>query len=217
LRRREHVSAGLARVLVRKSDFRIKRYVQRLESTTVFVVDASGSTALQRLAEAKGAVETLLAEAYVTRARVALIAFRGTTAELVLPPTRSLSRAKRLLAELPGGGTTPMASAIDVASLLAQSERSKGRTPLVVFLSDGRGNISRAAQPGRIEAEQDSLAAARGLRASGVSVVFIDTSVRARPGGAELAAEMGAAYAALPFVEARAVADVVRAHAPAGR
>jgi hypothetical protein len=91
LRRREAASSK-ARVLVRKNDFRIRRFVQRLESTTIFVVDASGSTAAQRLAEAKGAVENLLAEAYVTRARVALIVFRDKAAELLLPPTRSLSR-----------------------------------------------------------------------------------------------------------------------------
>ena len=217
LRRRDAAASSVALVLVRKGDFRIRRFVQRLESTIIVVVDASGSAALQRLAEAKGAVETLLADAYVTRARVALIAFRDIGAELLLPPTRSLSRAKRALAELPGGGTTPLAIAIDAASLLAQSERAKGRTPLIVFLTDGRGNVGRDGATGRAQAEADALAAARGVRAAALAVVFIDTAPRARPGAAELAAEMGAAYAPLPFVEAGAVAGVVRAHAPARR
>jgi len=217
LRRREATSTSAALVLVRRGDFRIRRFVQRLESTIIVVVDASGSAALQRLAEAKGAVETLLADAYVTRARVALIAFRDISAEMLLPPTRSLSRAKRALAELPGGGTTPLATAIDAASLLAQSERAKGRTPLIVFLTDGRGNVGRDGATGRVQAEADALVSARGVRAANLATVFIDTSPRMRPGAGALAAEMGAAYAPLPFVEAGAVASVVRAHAPARR
>ncbi|MBC7769230.1 MAG: magnesium chelatase subunit D, partial [Phycisphaerales bacterium] len=140
--RRGNAPEGAGRVLVKRSDFRIRRFAQRLESTTIFVVDASGSTAAQRLAEAKGAVETLLAEAYVSRARVALIAFRERRPEMLLPPTRSLARAKRCLAALPGGGGTPLAAAIDAAMLLGLSERAKGRTPMLVLLTDGRGNIS---------------------------------------------------------------------------
>ncbi|MDZ4691536.1 magnesium chelatase subunit D [Terricaulis sp.] len=217
LRRREVATSSAALVLVRRGDFRIRRFVQRLESTIIVVVDASGSAALQRLAEAKGAVETLLADAYVTRARVALIAFRDAGAEMLLPPTRSLSRAKRALAELPGGGTTPLATAIDTASLLAQSERAKGRTPLIVFLTDGRGNVGRDGVTGRAQAEADALVSARAVRAANLAAVFIDTSPRMRPGADALAAEMGAAYAPLPFVEAGAVASVVRAHAPARR
>jgi magnesium chelatase subunit D len=217
LRKREAPEAGRALVLVRRSDFRLRRFVQRLESTTIFVVDASGSTAAQRLAEAKGAVEILLAEAYVTRSRVALIAFRDKAADLLLPPTRSLSRAKRSLADLPGGGTTPLATAIDTALLLAQAERAKGRTPLVVLLTDGRGNVARDGEPGRARAEQEARDAARNLRASGLSSVFIDTSPRSRPGAEELAAEMDAAYAQLPFVNSGAVAGVVRANIPSRR
>ena len=86
--------AEAGRVQVRLDDLRIRRFEKKMEATTIFAVDASGSSALARLAEAKGAVELLLAEAYVKRAQVALIAFRGTTAELILPPTRSLARAR---------------------------------------------------------------------------------------------------------------------------
>ncbi len=75
--RRQEMPGAAARVLVRSSDFRITRFQQRTESTAIFVVDASGSAALNRLAEAKGAVELLLADCYVRRDQVALLAFRG--------------------------------------------------------------------------------------------------------------------------------------------
>ena len=88
------------RIEIRRDDLRITRLKQRSETTTLFVVDASGSLAANRLAEAKGAVELLLAECYVRRDQVALLTFRGRQAELLLPPTRSLARAQALF-----GGT----------------------------------------------------------------------------------------------------------------
>jgi magnesium chelatase subunit D len=217
VRRREAGAIDDARMLVRRSDFRIRRFSQRRESTIIFVVDASGSTALQRLAETKGAVENLLADAYVTRARVALIAFRERDAALLLPPTRSLVRARRALADLPGGGGTPLARAIDTATHLAVSERAKGRTPLLVLLSDGRGNVDRRGEAGRAGAEEDAHAAARILRTESLSAVFIDVSARTQPAARAVAESMGAHYAPLPYVDARGVADVVRAHAPPRR
>ena len=104
-------------------------------------MDASGSSALHRLAEAKGAIELLLASCYVRRDRVALVAFRGQSAELLLPPTRSLVRAKRSLASLPGGGGTPLAAGIDVSLLLADAVQRRGGTPTIVLLTDGRANV----------------------------------------------------------------------------
>ncbi|MEM1412205.1 MAG: VWA domain-containing protein, partial [Pseudomonadota bacterium] len=80
---------------VRADDFRVVRFKANQQTTRIFVVDASGSAAAQRLAETKGAVELLLSDSYATRDQVALIAFRGTGAELLLPPTRALARAKR--------------------------------------------------------------------------------------------------------------------------
>jgi magnesium chelatase subunit D len=197
------------RIQVRQSDFRLRRFVQRTESTTIFVVDASGSAAFQRLAEAKGAVELLLAKAYVSRARVALIAFRGPGAELILPPTRSLTRAKRRLADLPGGGGTPLADAIESALRLALAERAQERTPLLVFLTDGRANIGRGGAPGRAAAEADALAAARLVLQAGISAAYIDTAARPRPDGNRFAQAMGAVYAPLPYLDAALVSGLV--------
>ena len=145
------------RILIRKDDFRISRFKQRTETTTIFVVDASGSAALHRLAEAKGAVELLLADCYIRRDQVALIAFRGSVAEMLLPPTRSLARAKRSLAGLPGGGGTPLAAGLDAAFALADSVRRKGQTPTVIVLTDGRANIARDGGQGRPRAEEDAM------------------------------------------------------------
>jgi magnesium chelatase subunit D len=205
--RSEGIEQG--RILVSPSDFRIRRFVQRLEATTIFVVDASGSTAFQRLAEAKGAVELLLAKAYVSRARVALIAFRGPGAELLLPPTRSLTRAKARLADLPGGGGTPLAAGMDAALVLAQSEKAKDHTPLLVFLTDGRANIGRGGAPGRAAAVEDALGAARLIAESNIASVFVDTSPRAQPDGDRFARAMNGAYAPLPYVDAGAMAGLV--------
>jgi magnesium chelatase subunit D len=200
---------GTARVQVRQEDFRIRRFVQRQEATTIFLVDASGSAAFQRLSEAKGAVELLLAKAYVSRTRVALIAFRNTGAVVLLEPTRSLTRAKRSLADLPGGGGTPLAAGLESALLVAQAEKAKDRTPLIVILTDGRTNIGRGGAPGRATAESDAMAAARRLREAGVCVVFIDTSPRPQPDGDRFARAMGAVYAPLPYLEANAVSELV--------
>lgn len=215
LRRAEIARSGDAvsrpRVLIRKDDFRLARFKQRTETTTIFLVDASGSAALHRLAEAKGAVELLLADCYVRRDQVALIAFRGTIAELLLPPTRSLARAKRSLAGLPGGGGTPLAAGLDAAFMLADSIRRKGQTPTIVLLTDGRANIARDGAPGRSRAEEDALKAARQLRAVRINAVLVDTSPRPGPSGEMLATEMGARYLPLPHANATTLSQAVLA------
>jgi len=200
-----------ARIAVRPEDFRVTRFRPRMQTTTVFVVDASGSAALHRLAEAKGAVELLLADCYVRRDRVAVLAFRGAGAELLLPPTRSLVRAKKGLAGLPGGGGTPLAAAIDAAVLLADGVRRRGETPSIVLLTDGRANIARDGTPGRQRAEADALLAARQARAAGFASLLVDTSPRPRPEGRTLADAMGALYLPLPYADAGAVSRAVQA------
>ncbi len=199
----------VARVQVRREDFHITRYQQRSATTTVFVVDASGSSALNRLAEAKGAVELLLADCYVRRDQVAVLSFRGRSAELLLPPTRSLVRAKRSLAGLPGGGGTPLASGIDAAAALGQSIARRGETPIVVLLTDGRGNVSRDGSPGRAKAAEDVELAARQYRMAGLSTLLIDTSPQPQAAAQELARTLGAAYLPLPYAGSAALSRAV--------
>jgi magnesium chelatase subunit D len=210
-RLRGRSAAGNGRVVIRPGDFRITRYQQRSQTLTIFAVDASGSSALHRLAEAKGAVEMLLAECYVRRDLVAVITFRGRRAELLLPPTRSLVRAKRNLAGLPGGGGTPLASAIDCAALLGSQALRRGETPLLVMLTDGRANVTLAGTGGREAAHADALQAARRLQRLRITALFIDTSPVPGAQAAAIAAAMGAKYLPLPFADARVLSHVVSA------
>ena len=204
-------ASGSTRIEVRAEDFHVTRFKQRSETTTVFVIDASGSAALHRLAEAKGAVELLLAECYVRRDRVAVLAFRGPGAELLLPPTRSLVRAKRSLAGLPGGGGTPLAAGIDAAAALADGIRRGGATPVVVMLTDGRANVARDGTPGRARAEEHALLAAQRMRAARFTSLLVDTSAQPQASARQLAVQMGATYLALPYAGATALSLAVRA------
>jgi len=197
-------------VVVRREDLRIVRREPRRPTTTVFVVDASGSNALNRLAEAKGAVETLLADCYVRRDRVAVIGFRRQEAQTVLPPTRSLVRAKRSLAGLPGGGGTPMARALTDSRLLCESLQRRGDTVAMVLLTDGKSNINLEGLPGREAAHADAVAAARQLFMSRVSCLLIDTSPKPQAQARELALAMGARYIPLPQAQAGEIGRIVR-------
>ena len=200
-----------ARLQIRPEDLRVTRYKQRSRTLTIFAVDASGSSALNRLAETKGAAELLLADCYVRRDQVAVIAFRGRTAEILLPPTRSLVRAKRSLSALPGGGGTPLAAAIDAAALLASQAQRRGESPTVVMLTDGRGNVARDGRQGREAGQADAIVAARTFAAAGISALFVDTSPRPHELARTLARGMSAMYVALPFADARSLSKLVGA------
>ncbi len=208
-RLREEQGQPTRSLIVERDDFRIRRYVERAGTSVIFVVDASGSAAAQRLGEAKGAVEALLAESYARRDRVSLIAFRGTTAEVLLPPTRALARARKLLASLPGGGGTPLAAAIDAAVAAGISARRAGTLPVIVFLTDGRANVARDGKGGRSESMRDVLDAATQFRTNDLSAVLIDTSPRPEPMAKKVAEALGARYVPLPVVDARAIAGAV--------
>jgi magnesium chelatase subunit D len=198
------------RVHVSRDDLRVQRRVQRRATTTIFAIDASGSQALHRLAEAKGAVELLLADCYARRDRVAVIGFRGDAAQVLLAPTRSLVRAKRQLAGLPGGGGTPLAAGIDAVQAMAAAVRRGGATPLVVLLTDGRANIARDGSPGREAATRDALAAARAFAASLTATLLIDTSPQPSTAAQAIAAALGARCIALPHAQAQALSQAVR-------
>ncbi len=203
--------AASGRLLVQVSDLHVTRYSRRPRSTAIFLVDASGSAAMHRLAEAKGAIELLLGECYVRRDRVALLAFRGTGTELLLPPTGALARARRSLAALPGGGGTPVASGLDAAVELACQLRRLGETTLIVMLTDGRANVARDGTPGRARAEQDAQASAMRLRAAGLPALLVDISPRVQPHAQALATSMGARYLRLLQGEPERLSSAVRA------
>ncbi|OZB40642.1 MAG: hypothetical protein B7X48_04285 [Acidiphilium sp. 34-60-192] len=210
LRRRQNPDARPGPI-VRVSDFRIKKFKEPTRSVAIVTVDASGSSALNRLAEAKGAVQLLLAECYVRRDQVALIAFRNRAAEILLPPTGALARARRSLAGLPGGGATPLAAGIDAARQLAMAERRRGKKPLIVLLTDGGANIGRDGQQGRKQAMDDALAAASACAADRLAALVIDTAPRPSAMAADLAGRMHARHFPLPFAHSGALQQIIRA------
>ena len=195
---------------IRTEDLRVRRFKHVPETATIFAVDASGSLALNRLAEAKGAVELMLGESYVRRDQVGLIAFRGERAEPLLAPTRSLTRAKRSLAALPGGGGTPLASAIEAAEAMARQARRQDRSATLVFLTDGAANVARDGSPGRERAGAEALEAAGRIRAAGYAAVVVDVSRRGNDTARNLAQAMGARYVRLPAARPEALAQVAR-------
>ncbi len=206
IRGRTDASQPLA---IRRDDLRIARFRQREQSLTIFVVDASGSAAMQRLGETKGAIEHLFAQSYCRRDEVALIAFRRTGADLLVPPTRSLVRARRLLAELPGGGGTPLAAGINAALALSDLAAARGRTPTIVMLTDGRANVALNGEGGRDAARRDAIAAAKRLKQTGRRVLVFDTSLRPEPLAEEISMELGAAYRRLPQSDPRLMAAAI--------
>ncbi len=217
VRRREAGANDASAILMRKEDLRIRRFEERAARVTIFAVDASGSAAAARLAEAKGAVELMLGQAYVTRSEVALVAFRGTSAELILPPTRSLTRARRTLAELPGGGGTPLAMGLNTAREVAEAVIARGRSAALVILTDGRANITADGSPGRPQAAADAEAAAKAISARGIDALVVDISARPGPEGAALAAALGGRFLALPRADARMITAAINAVQPIGK
>lgn len=205
-------TGGLApdgRLEVSRADLHQKVKAGRQGSLILFVVDASGSmAALQRMEAVKGTVIALLRDAYQRRDEVGVIAFRGTEAKLLLPPTRSVDAAERQLRELPTGGRTPLAHALQLVGdvLTRPSAVSRGE-PLLIILSDGHANVSLdagiesrsepACAPQQLRPDEpwrQSLECARRLAQKGVASLVLDTEVGfVRMGRAqELAAVLGA-------------------------
>lgn len=193
------------RIILYPSDIRLRRFEDKSDRLLIFTVDASGSAAMARMAEAKGAVELMLAQAYAKRDQVALVAFRGTGAEVLLPPTRSLVQAKRRLAGLPGGGGTPLALGLLSAAEMAEVGRMHGLSPSLVILTDGRANLDLNAEPGREKARADAEKTARRLRLLGLPAVVIDTAARPGKEGEALAQWLGSHYLALPRADAERI------------
>lgn len=165
-------------VQIRPEDIRLRRFRERSERVLIFVIDISGSAAMARLAEAKGAATSLLSTAYESRDRVALIGFRRDGAEVLLPPTRSLTRTKRQLSGMAGGGATPLAHGLRAAGDLALRVRGQGLTPHVVLMTDGRANCDLSGKMDREQAARDAVAMAKWLSSERVSATVLDSGLR---------------------------------------
>jgi magnesium chelatase subunit D len=169
-------------VILRADDLRVKHFRSKAGALFLFAVDASGSMALHRMGQAKGAVHALLQQAYVHRDRVALLAFRGSDATLLLPPSQSVELARRALDLLPTGGGTPLSSALLHSIEVASQARGRGIFQTVlVLLTDGRGNVGlrpalrsgQAAARPDVEAELQHLA--RQVAQAGIQAIVVDT------------------------------------------
>jgi magnesium chelatase subunit D len=199
-----------ARVQLRTEDFHTKRYAQHSPSCLILALDASGSAAMQRLAQAKGAVQLLLSQSYARRDSVCVIGFRGARAECLLAPTRSLVRAKRALARLPGGGGTPLASALQLSLVHALRLQREGQTPMLVVLSDGRANVTLAGLGGRQQAQQEAEQLAKHWAQTGFAALWIDTAPQPEPLAQALATDMRARYLPMPHVQAQRLAAALQ-------
>ena len=196
------------KLAVERADLHRKHRVGRSGSLILFVVDASGSMAARRRMEAvKGAVLSLLMDAYQQRDRVAVIAFRGSQAELLLEPTSSVEQAEAALRLLPTGGRTPLAHALQLAEELIERARKSDHdvVPLCVLLTDGKANAPVAGTRG--DAYEQAIAAARQLAAAQVPALVLDTDVGiVRVGRSqELAAALQAEYLLLEDLTSESV------------
>ncbi|MFL2800439.1 MAG: VWA domain-containing protein [Paracoccaceae bacterium] len=198
------------KIIIYPQDIMIKRFEKQSERLLIFLVDASGSNAIGRLAEAKGAIEILLSDAYAKRDNVALISFSGLKADPLLLPTKSLVTAKKKLSSLPGGGATPLANGLLEAFNMADAARSRNIKPIIILLSDGRGNISLDGEGDRVKAIKDTNYVASLIKRNAINNIFIDTSRRKTPIADELARELNGHYFQLPLANSSSISKAVQ-------